>query len=230
MGSMFLLLNPDLPPPDCVFPYVWPSTCTFKRSPRMITTLQLVHLYPYPSGWDSFSNRSCKCFRFTSNATFFVNASARFVAVGSYATRIIPAATASRLMWKLIELCFFVNLDSGILAFLNTASLSMNTLQGPSIGIPKLISLRRSAINRSRAILSAVDSDPYVADSTEFCLLLNWIIHVFWINMRIPVCDLLVTTLPAWLASTKQLIVREFPNGSGPGLEKSNTLWESKSK
>ena len=53
----------------------------------------------------------------------FVNKSARFVAVSSIATLIIPAATASQHRRYAIVLCFFDRVDSGFLVFLVTDSM-----------------------------------------------------------------------------------------------------------
>ena len=46
------------------------------------------------------------------------------VNVSSFPTRIMPAATASRMMWWLIALCFFDNVDSGMLMFCTMVLLS----------------------------------------------------------------------------------------------------------
>jgi hypothetical protein len=70
-----------------------------------------------------------------------VNTSTMFVNVSSFATHIILAATDSQIIWKLIALCFFDNVDSGKLTFLTTSLLSQNRFIGPSIGIPKHLSL-----------------------------------------------------------------------------------------
>jgi hypothetical protein len=56
---------------------------------------------------------------------------------------------------------------------------------------------------------------PKVAASTVFCCLENQIIGGFCTNKNMPVCEHLVMTLQAWLASTKEEIVTNHPRGSG---------------
>ncbi len=58
---------------------------------------------------------------------------------------------------------------------LHTASLSHNTLVGPSIGTPNIHNLYHKASIISTAFFIAVNSDPKVDASNEFCLLLNHI-------------------------------------------------------
>ncbi len=111
--------------------------------------------------------------RFLVNGTILVKTSAIFVNVSSFLTRIIIAATDSRIIWKLIALCFFANVDSGKLTFLTTALLSQNKFVAPSIGTPKHFNLIRKADIWSQAILIATNSDPYVLDSHVFWRLLN---------------------------------------------------------
>ena len=65
----------------------------------------------------------------------FVNKSAIFVAPSSHATRMIPAACASRARWYAIALCRFFNTDSGAVEFLTTDWLSQNTAVDPIRGI-----------------------------------------------------------------------------------------------
>ena len=54
---------------------------------------------------------------------------------------------------------FFAKADSGILVFFTMAMLLQNTLQGPTIGIPKHLSLMRKADTKSLAIRMATSSD-----------------------------------------------------------------------
>ena len=53
-------------------------------------------------------------------ANGLVKRSARFVSVGSFAMRRIPAAILSRTLWYDIALCFFFNIDIGTVAFVTT--------------------------------------------------------------------------------------------------------------
>jgi len=115
----------------------------------------------------------------------------------------------------LIALCFFDNVDSGMLVFCTTPLLSEKTLLGPESGIPKHLSLILRAEIKSLAIRIATNSEPYVLDSHVFCRLLNAITGVLLSKINIPVCDHLVTLLPAWSASTKQDICTGFPRGTG---------------
>ena len=99
-------------------------------------------------------------------------------------------------------LCFFFNVDSGIVVFLNTASLSQNAFIGPSMGIPNMHNLLHTASMCSTAILMAINSLPNVLVSTVFCRLLYQTIGAQFKNMRIPVCDLRVTVFDAWSTSS----------------------------
>jgi hypothetical protein len=122
-----------------------------------------------------------------------------------------------------MALCFFMRVDSGMLAFLTIPRLSQKTLAGPSIGTPNMRSLYLrvtmsslqirtvfkflllSPCRSSAHTTSATNSLPKVAASTVFYRLENQtIIGAFCTNRKMPLCEhLLVMTLPAWLASTK---------------------------
>ena len=115
-------------------------------------------------------------------------------------------------------LCFFFNVDSGIVVFLNTASLSQNAFIGPSMGIPNMHNLLHTASMCSTAILMAINSLPNVLVSMVFCRLLYQTIGAQFKNMRIPVCDLRVTVFDAWSTSTKQwLDTARLRRGGGGG-------------
>jgi hypothetical protein len=98
-----------------------------------------------------------------------VSTAARFSNVLTYATRIIPDATASRHLWYAIPLRFLDSVASGLWVLLMNDSLSPNTLTGPSIGTPNHRSLYRKACNFSTAVSNAIYSLPNVDDSTVFC-------------------------------------------------------------
>jgi hypothetical protein len=114
-----------------------------------------------------------------------------------------------------MALCFFMRVDSGMLAFFTTPRLSQKTLAGPSIGIPNICSLYRRATMSSLQIRKATNSLPNVAASTVFCRLENQMISAFCTNRKIPLCERHLITLPAWLVSTKAEIVTDRPRGSG---------------
>ena len=65
-------------------------------------------------------------------------------------------------------------------------------LVGPSIGTPNILNLYLNAVISSTAFFMAVNYDPNVDVSTQFCLLLYHIMGALFTNMRIPVIDLLV--------------------------------------
>ena len=115
-------------------------------------------------------------------------------------------------------LCFFFKVDSGIVVFLNTASLSQNTFVGPSIGIPNMRSLEHTTLMCSTAVLMVINLLPNVLVSTVFCHLLYQTIGAQFKNMRIPVCDLHVTVFDAWSASTKQWLDTACPRGGGMSI------------
>lgn len=109
----------------------------------------------------------------------------------------MPAATASRTLWYAMPLCFFDNVTSGFCEELMMDSLSPKTFTGPSIGMPNHRNLYHSASNISTAVFIAINSLPNVDDSTVFCRLLYHEIGALLMNIKIPVCDLLVTLLLA---------------------------------
>jgi hypothetical protein len=100
-----------------------------------------------------------------------VNRSARFSEVCSFAILNIPAATASLTLWYAMELCFFFKVDVGTVEFVTADLLSQNTLVGPSIGIPIILNLYRSASRISTRVLMAMNSEPKVLASTVLCAL-----------------------------------------------------------
>jgi len=65
-----------------------------------------------------------------------------------------------------MELCFFFNVDVGIVALTTTDLLSQKTLHGLSNGIPNILSLYVKASNISTQVCIATNSDPKVDDST----------------------------------------------------------------
>ena len=68
--------------------------------------------------------------------------------------------------------CFFFNVESGIVMFLNTALLSQKTFIEPSMGMPNILSLYCNASICSTAVFMAMNSLPKVLVSTVFwCLL-----------------------------------------------------------
>ena len=80
---------------------------------------------------------------------------------------------------------------------MTTALLLQNTLQGPSIGTPIILSLYCSPSIISIGILIATNLDPNVDDSTVFCLFEYYNIGALFTKKSTPVCNLLVTWHPA---------------------------------
>ena len=110
---------------------------------------------------------------------------------------IVPDATASCDLWEQMLVCFFLSVESGIDAFLKTNSLSQNTSIGPSIRMPNMRSLYLKASTCPTAILIAMNSLPNVLASTVVCRLLYHTMGALLTNSKTPVCDRLVTVLPA---------------------------------
>jgi hypothetical protein len=96
-----------------------------------------------------------------------------------------------------MELCFFVKVDSGCATLVTTLLLSQKPLVGPSIGIPNMRSLYRSASFISVAILRATNSEPKVERSIVFCRHEYQLIGVPLRKKIIPVVERLVTKLVA---------------------------------
>ena len=67
---------------------------------------------------------------------------------------------------------------------------------GPSIGTPNILHLYLNDAISSTAFFVAVNSDPNVDVSTQFCLLLCHIMGALFTNMRIRVINLLVVLSP----------------------------------
>jgi hypothetical protein len=126
----------------------------------------------------------------------FVKISAKLDRVSSFATLIVPAAIASRTLWKLIAACFFFRVDSGR-EFVTTAELSQKTAHSSGMGTPIIRNLDRNRSIISIAIRIASNSDPYVEASTVFCLFENHKIGARLTKMMIPECDLRVSLHPA---------------------------------
>jgi hypothetical protein len=109
----------------------------------------------------------------------------------------MPAATLSRTLWYAIELCFLLNIEVGMVDLVTTDLLSQNTLLGPSIGIPSMRNLHRSASIISTPIRIATNSDPNVDDSTVLWDFEYHMMGAQLININIPVWDRLVTLFAA---------------------------------
>ena len=144
-----------------------------------------------------------------------VRISARLVSVFYLAMRQIPDATASRHLWYAALWCFLHSTDSSVDELLYTVLLSQNISVGQSIGTLNILNLYLSAVTSSTAFFNAMNSEPRVDDSTEFCLLLNQIIGARSQKISIPVFQRHVTLSVAWLASTKQCVVMILPLGFG---------------
>lgn len=63
------------------------------------------------------------------------------------------------------------------------------------------------------AMQAAMNSEPKMYVLTGFCYFENHIIGAVLQKIKIPVCDHLITWLPAWSASRKLEIRIEFPFG-----------------
>ena len=164
--------------------------------------------------------------------SILLSISARLVSVSSLAMQQIPDATASRHLWYATLWCFLRNTDSGVDEFLYTALLSQNISVGPSTGTPNILNFYLSAVTSSTAFFNAVNSEPKVDDSAEFCLFLNQSIGARLQNISIPVCERLVTLSTAWLSSTNQCVVMILPLGFGissgiASLESAKTVSKS---
>ena len=79
------------------------------------------------------------------------------------------------------------------------------------MGTPNILNLYRSPTIRSHAILRATNSLPNDDDSIVLCFFENQITGALLRKMIIPVCDLRVTTFPAWSKSTNRLCPMCFP-------------------
>jgi hypothetical protein len=84
---------------------------------------------------------------------------ARFDRVSSFATLIVPAAIASRTLWKFMAARFFFSVESGR-KFVTTAELSQNTAHLSGIGTPIIRSFYLKPSINSIAIRIASNSDP----------------------------------------------------------------------
>ena len=82
------------------------------------------------------------------------------------------------------------------------------------MGIPKHFNLILREDTKFLHILKVNRYDPKVLDSTVFCCLhKNWIRELL-MKIIIPVWDIHVILLPAWLASTNAYITTSLPRGS----------------
>ena len=126
-----------------------------------------------------------------------MNRSAKFVSLFYFAMRQIRAATTSLHLRYAMLRCFLRNTDSFVDVFLNIDPLSQNISVGPLSGTPNMRSLYHNVITNSTVSLRAVNSDPKVNVSTEFCFSLSYITGDQLQNINIPVCDYLVTLYDA---------------------------------
>jgi len=118
-----------------------------------------------------------------------VNKSAKLSDVCTLAICTMPAATASLTLWYAIELCFFFNVDVGMVALVITDLLSPKIFAGQSMGIPNMRSLYRRASTISMQIRIAMNSEPKVDVSIVLCALENHIIGAQLRYSNIPVCE-----------------------------------------
>jgi hypothetical protein len=77
----------------------------------------------------------------------------------------------------------------GTVEFVTTDLLSQNTLEGPSIGVPNILSLYLKASIISTAILSATNSELKVDDSTVFCDFEYQVMGDLFTYINIPVWE-----------------------------------------
>ena len=122
----------------------------------------VVERAPMPQFRYMMHHEQCVCAGVSRN---FVSTSLQLYLPLSCLMRRAPWATLSLHLWNAIELCYFSNVDSGIIAFLTALSLSQKPLVGPRIGIPNMRSLYCSPSFISVAILSAMNFEPKVEDS-----------------------------------------------------------------
>ena len=116
----------------------------------------------------------------------------------------------------MLALHFFLSALPAIVLY-STTELSQNVIVGPC-NCTHVPSLNLSATTCSDAIFNAVNSEPQVDVSMQFCL---FEYHIFGILLRRVmnlVSDLLFKTSSAWLASTKQLICSWWPLGWGASV------------
>src|SRR5687767_4238648 len=79
------------------------------------------------------------------------------------------AAIFSLTLWYAITLCFFFDIEDGIVVFNTTLILSPIIKDVFSCAIPSILSLYLTSTTISVPILAATNSHPYDDDSTVFC-------------------------------------------------------------
>ena len=128
-----------------------------------------------------------------------------------------PAATGHRQWWYATDECFLFSVDSTLVVFFTTLSLSQNTCVGSprGSGTPKHRSLKRRCSMASRHALSAINSAENVLVSTLCCLLLYHTTGARLRNTTYPECDRLVTLFAACDASTNAVVVTVCPLVTG---------------
>ena len=92
-------------------------------------------------------------------------------------------ATASRTQWYAIALLFFFNVDSGAVVLQTTELLSQKTYDDSFTGTPSILNLYQNPRLASVTIFKAVNSEPKVLVSTEFCLFENQFIGAMLKNV-----------------------------------------------
>ena len=132
---------------------------------------------------------------------FLVSTSARLDLVLFFVIQITPATQAFLTQWYQIATWLFLRGNSEIVVLLMTNWLLPNTLVGPSKGTPNVCSLYLGSSIIFMAILRVINSEPNIEVSTVFWRLEYHMMGALFTEIIIPVCDLLETTYPAWLAS-----------------------------
>ena len=86
---------------------------------------------------------------------------------------------------------------------------------GPSQGIPIILSLYLKPLSYSQHCFIAMNSEPKDEDSTPVCFLLHQCVNAEFKKTKKPVLDLRVAVSDAWSASTFGRIWNPKPRGSG---------------
>ena len=166
-------------------------------------------------------------FRFSPHGSNLVKRSTSFLCVFTYAVLHSSLADPSRIKWYAMLWDFFLSIDSGTVVFASTDWLSPWMCDGPSQGIPIILSLYLKPLRYSQHCFIAMNSEPRDEDSTPVCFLLHQCVNAEFNKTKKPVLDQRVTISDAWSASTFARIWNPKPRGSGmfPGSSSFPSIW-----
>ena len=118
-------------------------------------------------------------------------------------------------LWNAKMLCLLLKVECGSVALVTTDLLSPNIYDLDLMGTPSYLSVYLISMICFVAVLTATNSDPYVAVSIVACFLEYQSVGVWLQKLRHAVSDAPVAMQWRRLASRVVVVVTDFPSGLG---------------